>query len=189
MNRRSFQRDRRRHVDRPLAQCSGRTALDLWDSGFDPWIEIKPEHLRRNVEAVAQASATVRSLPSSRTTATDWGLFRLLGYWRRSLSARTRGHQAAGGVRDSGRGHHGARAAHGTVRAGGDLPELHARDIMPMVYTQSVRICRGWRARPLNQDSRLHRYRAWARRCAVSRCDRAREAARGSDAASRSTVS
>ena len=49
----------------------------------------------------------------------------------------------------------------------GDLPELHARDIMPMVYTNRCGSVAGAR-RPLNQDSCLHRYRAWARVCRIA---------------------
>jgi alanine racemase len=105
------------------------------DSGFDPWIEIKPEHLRRNVEAIAASIGNRPILAVIKNNGYGLGIVPIA----RILAplAHVRGlaviklHEAFA-IRDAG-------ITVPVLLMGpfepSDLPDLHARDIMPMVYT------------------------------------------------------
>jgi alanine racemase len=105
------------------------------DSGFDPWIEIKPEHLRRNVAAVAAAVGDRPILAVIKNNGYGLGVVpiaRILAPLAAVRGLAVIKLQEAFAIRDAG--------ITAPVLLMGpfepdDLPDLHARDIMPMVYT------------------------------------------------------
>lgn len=105
------------------------------DSGFDPWIEIKPAHLRQNV---AEVSASVGNRPILAVIKNNgYGLgvvaiARILAPLPQIRGLAVIKLQEAFAIRDA--GITTPVLLMGPVEAA-DLPDLHARDIMPMVYT------------------------------------------------------
>ena len=105
------------------------------DSGFDPWIEIKAEHLRRNVAAVAAAVGNRPVLAVIKNNGYGLGVVPIARILAPLPAVRglavIKLHEAFA-IRDA--GITAPVLLMGPFEAG-DLPDLHARDIMPMVYT------------------------------------------------------
>lgn len=136
MNRRAFVQWSAAAALAPVSPISARVQTPAArDSTFDPWIEINPQHLARNVAEVARATggrpilAVVKNhgyglgvVPVARILA---GLPQVRGLAVIKL-------QEALAIRDA--GITAPVLLMGPVDAR-DLSDLHARDIMPMIYT------------------------------------------------------
>ncbi|HUE88080.1 MAG TPA: alanine racemase [Vicinamibacterales bacterium] len=125
---------------RSFLQSTAAVALLPWlqplrDSSFDPWLEIEPRHLAQNVVEVARAAGGRPILAVIKNNGYGLGVVnvaRVLAPLPQVAGLAVIKLQEALAIRDAG--------LTGPVLLMGpfderDLAEMHARDIMPMVYT------------------------------------------------------
>ena len=119
----------------PWQGAKVQTSAEVRHSGFDPWVEIKPEHLRQNVNTVSKSVGNRPILAVIKNNGYGLGVVPIA----QALAPlpQVRGLaviklQEAFAIRDAG-------ITAPVLLMGpfeiGELPDLHARDIMPMVYT------------------------------------------------------
>jgi alanine racemase len=114
---------------------AGAQAGAIRESAFDPWIEINPQHLRQNVAEVARAAGGRPILAVIKNNGYGFGVVevgRVLATLPEVRGLAVIKLQEAMALRDSG-------ITTPVLLMGpfddGDLQDMHARDIMPMVYT------------------------------------------------------
>ena len=119
----------------PWSSVRAQSSVPARDSGFDPWIEIKPEHLRRNVASVSGSVGNRPILAVIKNNGYGLGVVpiaRILAPLPQVRGLAVIKLQEAFAIRDAG-------ITTPVLLMGpfepADLPDLHARDIMPMVYT------------------------------------------------------
>jgi alanine racemase len=125
---------------RSFLQTTAAVAILPWlqplrDSSFDPWLEIEPRHLAQNVAAVAGAAGGRPILAVIKNNGYGLGVVnvgRVLAPLAQVAGLAVIKLQEAFALRDAG-------LTAPVLLMGpfdeGDLSEMHARDIMPMVYT------------------------------------------------------
>jgi len=119
----------------PWQGANVQTPSEVRNSGFDPWVEIRPDNLRQNVAAVSASVGNRPILAVIKNNGYGFGVVpiaQILAPLPQVRGLAVIKLQEAFAIRDAG-------ITAPVLLMGpfeiSDLPDLHARDIMPMVYT------------------------------------------------------